>query len=439
MRLLKTTLLFALLFALVADGAAASPSAGLDPSFGNGGKVAVPATAGLYGYARIQGMAVGPEGRVYVLEESTVLAFETDGTPAAGFGVNGQVSVAPRGGEGSAAALAVDSMGRVLVAGSVGLGDQTREGHRISSAPIDAAYVIRLLPSGARDMSFGGSGEVQTAFGLPRPEASHGRKYAQASAIATSIIVDSQDRPVVGGGYAKSYAGCESAISPDPFVGRLTVDGTIDKTFAGGGYGLIGGHGEVSALALTPEGGPATLSYGVSCGARSEDQPSRFTAFAEDGEAAPTLDRRRPQFYMDREMAIDPEGRILVVQTPPPVGEGPASLVRLLPSGDIDRSFGKKGGVVLKGALSGGSVFTVDTQSRPILTTGEKELELRRLDENGAIDRGFGPGGRLFTHATYAQAITLDGEGRIYTAGVVGGTKRNADSGVQVVRFLPES
>lgn len=438
MRFLKAVLLASLLFALLVEGAAASTSAGLDPAFGNGGRITVPATAGLYGYAGIHGMAVGPEGRVYVLEESLVLAFEADGAPATGFGVNGQVAVAPSGGEGSAAALAVDSTGRVLVTGSVGLGDQTREGHQVSYAPIDAVYVIRLLPSGARDMSFGGSGEVQTAFGLPRPEARNGEKYEQTSAIATAIAVDSQDRPIIGGGYAKSYAGCESAISPDPFVGRLSVDGTVDKTFAGGGYGLIGGHGEVSALALTPEGGPAALSYGVSCGARSEDQPSRFTAFAADGSAAPTLDRRRPQFYMAREMAIDPKGRILVVRTPPPVGEGPGSLVRLRPDGDIDRSFGKKGGVVLKGAL-GASAFTVDAQSRPILAGGRKDLELRRLDANGALDRSFGPGGRLFTHSTYAEAMALDGQGRIYTAAVVGGTKRKPGLGIQVARFLPSS
>jgi uncharacterized delta-60 repeat protein len=436
MKLLKTVLLLAVVLALLADGAAASPSVGLDPSFGNGGKSTVSVDAARDGYPKTLEMALGPEGRVYVLDNSLLLAFEADGTPAAGFGANGQVAVASAG-EGEAKGLAVDSQGRVLVTGSVELGEQKLRGHRVSYARVYDAYVLRLLPNGERDVTFGNAGEVQTNFGLPRPTAGRRARYKRASALATSIVVDSTDRPIIGGGYVAAYEGCETIYSPDPFVGRLTVDGTVDTIFGGKGYGLVGGHGEVTALARTPEGGPATLSHGISCGARSEEEPSRFTAFNEGGEPSPGLDSLRPQFYMESEMAIDPVGRVLVVQTPPAIAEGQDTLDRLLPNGTLDPSFGKKGRVILNGPFRAVTAFTVDGQSRPILATARNGVELWRLDADGALDRSFGPGGRLYTHAPYARAVALDGDGRIYTVEEMGGTRRKPGERVQVARFLP--
>jgi hypothetical protein len=74
---------------------------------------------------------------------------------------------------------------------------------------------------------------------------------------------------------------------------------------------------------------------------------------------------------------------------------------------------------------------------RPILATTRNGIELRRLDADGTLDRSFGPGGRLYTHAPYARAIALDGEGRIYTVEEMEGTNRKAGERVQVARFLP--
>ena len=433
MQLLKKALLFAVLLALFAESASA---AGLDPSFGNGGKTTAAVHVGDGPFPRIQGMAISPDGRVYVLENSRLLAFEAGGTPAAGFGANGQVTVAPVEGNSEVKAMTVDSQGRVLVAGSVFLEDQMHNGHRVGYAPVYDAFLIRLLPNGERDMSFGDGGEVRTTFGVPRAATPRGPKYSKASAIATAIVVDSSDRPIVGGGYVKAYEGCESFFSPDPFVARLTVAGGPDTTFAGKGYALIGGHGEVSALARTPGDGAATLNNEISCGSRSEVEPSRFSALTATGGRAPSLDPQRRQFFMEPDMAIDPEGRVLVIETPPPVIEGRDALDRLLPSGNLDPSFGKKGRVVLKGVLRGVGDFTVDAQSRPILATDRSGLQLRRLDVDGALDGDFGPGGLLSARAAAPDAVALDGEGRIYTAGLVHNSRRTNYS-VQVARFLP--
>ena len=86
MNLLKAVLLSSLLFALLADGAAASPSVGPDPSFGNGGKATVAVDAARDGYSKTLEMVLGPKGRVYVLDNSLLLAFEGSGHCGVGRG-----------------------------------------------------------------------------------------------------------------------------------------------------------------------------------------------------------------------------------------------------------------------------------------------------------------------------------------------------------------
>ncbi len=441
MRILRrAVLLIPVLLALQAGTAAsaasaAGPSAGLDQSFGNGGRITVAvAVAGRHEIPKVRGMAIGPDGRTYVLANSVLLAFEADGKPAAGFGAGGRVRVQPVRSANEVEGLAVDSQGRVLVTGSVYRGHQP--GHAYNT--VYAAYVVRYLPDGNRDVTFGSGGEVQTTFGLPRPAAEPRGKRERASVTATSIVVDSMDRPIVGGGFVNTLADCGTPAT-DPFVGRLTAAGALDTTFAGKGYALAGGHGNVTALARTSEGGAATLSFGTSCGARTETEPSTLSAFTESGEPAPGVNSSAPLFYTGSSMAIDPQGRILVVRIPEPAAEGRAALVRLLPSGELDPSFGVNGEVVLKGPLRGLDAFTVDAESRPILALSARRIELRRLTANGAVDPLFGPGGRLFAGGGGTQAVQVDGQGRIYTAGAVKGAKLKTGVGVQLARFIPAS
>ena len=118
MRPLRALAVAPVLFALFAGSAAAAgTSAGLDPSFGNGGRITAAVAGARYGAASVQGMALSPDGRTYVLAHSVVLAFEADGQPAAGFGKGGRVKVEPAGAEG-VTGLAVDSQGLVSVVDS---------------------------------------------------------------------------------------------------------------------------------------------------------------------------------------------------------------------------------------------------------------------------------------------------------------------------------
>jgi uncharacterized delta-60 repeat protein len=386
-------------------------------------------------------MALAPGGRSYVLRSSLLLAFEGNGKPAADFGHHGRVRVAPTAGdgEGEPTALAVDSKGRVLVTGSTYVGNDNRIGPPVAEPngyhPVNEAFVIRLLPNGNRDVTFGSGGEVDTDFGLPRPTKEV--EYEKPSVRATSILVDSQDRPIVGGGYVTSFLCGLTGGAPAPFVGRLTTSGPVDMSFDGKGYTTIAQEGEVKALAETPAGGQATLSSGQSCGPRYEETPSIFSAFTEGGEASPELEPTRPSFLMAPEMAVDSKGRVLVIQHFGLFDEKPAVLVRLLPSGAVDTSFGHDGG-----APGIGGVFAVDSRNRPILASGFDKIELRRLRADGKVDKRFAPHGTVTAgrgKAGGVEAVALDGRGRIYTVRTVESPSLKTGHGIQITRFLPGS
>jgi uncharacterized delta-60 repeat protein len=406
---------------------AASSHGRLDRSFGHSGiaTVAAPKADDL-----IEGFTIAPGGRVYVLDGSLLLAFQSNGKVARNFGEDGQVTVAPAVGEGEPAGLAVDSLGRLLVTGSTYLQNQRAY----------TAYVIRLLPSGSRDVSFGSGGEVDTHFGLPAPAGHKG-----LSLEATSIIVDVQNRLVVAGSFGKAAESCGYTIGsgPDPFVGRLTASGAIDKTFAGVGHAVLKGPGGVTSLAQLPGGGAAVFTTPCSttpCSTTPCSTPPRFewrspyfSALTESGEASPFA-TERPLGFTYQAPAIDSNGRVLELESPPPAAEGADALARYLPSGDPDPGFGRRGRVVLRRGSRWASAFAVDAQDRPIIAVAARKIELRRFLPDGKIDMGFGPRGRLTAKSTAPSAIALDARGRIYTVSLA---RNQSQTTVRVVRFIP--
>ncbi len=131
-------------------------------SFGSAGVVELPSRI------RVKALAFAPGGDFVLLgnddaggnpESGVVLRFHADGKRDTGFGKNGRVDLRPGGREMRASALALDARGRILAAGTA---------HRRFA-------MVRLLPGGAPDPSFGSKGWV-----LP----SAGRAWALARGVA---------------------------------------------------------------------------------------------------------------------------------------------------------------------------------------------------------------------------------------------------------------
>lgn len=418
---LRTSLLLILLAlcAVAVPARAARPGGHLDRSFGQSGIARAVAPKADHG---IEGFTVGADGRVYVLDGSLLFAFQSDGKVAGEFGEDGRVEVAPAAGGGDPIGLAVDSQGRLLVAGSI-------QGQVQRYFPSYTTYVIRILPDGSRDRSFGSDGELDTDFDLPGAEV----ESESPSVSATSIVVDARDRPVIGGSYGETAEPCGVNIGggPAPFVARLTASGRIDKSFGNAGHMVLKGKGSVMSIAQIPAGGLAVFSRPCVTPPRVETQSPHFIDLTEDGNVnSPAVEGGLPFTWVSP--TIDPSGRIVELESPPPaaVEYEPDALVRLLPNGNPDPGFGGRGKVVLRSPREV-TAFAVDAEGRPIVASGEG---LRRFLLDGKPDLGFGPDGRLTAKVGAPSAIAFGAGGRIYTAGVARNKSRTI---LKIARFTP--
>lgn len=78
------------------------------------------------------------------------------------------------------------------------------------------AFVIRYLPTGALDPSFGSGGEIVTTFGAPRPLGTKAKpgEYERPVVRATQIAVDADGRPLIAGNYSERVEGCVASETP---------------------------------------------------------------------------------------------------------------------------------------------------------------------------------------------------------------------------------
>lgn len=410
-RLVKIRTVTAFVLVLLAAGAGTASAHGrLDRGFGNAGFARVAAPTAEY---LLDGFAVAPGGQTYVLDGSSLIGFDDGGNLDGGFGQDGRVSVTPAIGDGMPEGLAVDSQGRLLVTGST----------QMPGRKARIAYVIRLLPDGSRDTTFGSDGEVDTDFGLP----ASGQDGLSVNAF--SILVGTRDRPIIGGSFGTEgegeSCGYRIGVGPDPFVARLTDAGALDPSFAGSGNLVLPGPGGLGSIQQTPDGGLAAFSYPCPTPPRFESRSPLVRLFTEAGEPSPD-GPGPPLDFSYLSPVVDPKGRFVELESPPPAAEGPSALTRFLPTGRSDPHFGRDGRTFVRD-LSGATAFAVDAESRPIIAV---DGGLRRYRQDGKPDMRFGRRGVVAAKIGGPRVIAFDARGRIYT---LSGTRGI----VEVARFLP--
>jgi uncharacterized delta-60 repeat protein len=156
-------------------------------------------------------------GNINVLEQNWgwgVARFNPNGSVDKSFDKDGWLTTTVVANERAyVAAVAVQSDGRIVAAGDVLMGAPTYS---------DAA-VVRYLPSGALDTSFGGTGKVTVDFS---PEFGGD---TQSSDDVSDVALQADGRVVFVG---QCYDAGPSTVG---LIGRLNPDGTLDNTFGGDG------------------------------------------------------------------------------------------------------------------------------------------------------------------------------------------------------------
>ncbi|HKZ13156.1 MAG TPA: hypothetical protein VJL81_04845 [Solirubrobacterales bacterium] len=454
MKLLKAILLVPVLLALLAGTALAKIApqhSGVDPSFGRGGTIAVSVPKG-FGEGPLQ-MATAPSGKSYVLDGSLLYAFGANGLPDHGFGDNGHVQVAAAAGETTEVnGLAVDAQGRILASGSVNPTPGVPSayvppqplGYLYLPAPSNA-FVIRLLPNGERDPTFGGSGEIDVTVTPAASRSPYTTLHTNTPIVrGDRLAIVGGEQPILGGSYYyHGYICYGGAIEALAFVAPIDPAGPAVQNLAPTTYTEVPQSG-ISDFATMPGGNLAAVSNSSNgCPPRGAPWTTTLSALTYSGSPVPALDPGRPRLVLSS-LVVDAMGRFLGLEMPTESSTTQGwKLDRLLPNGVFDTAFGSNGGVPLKkfGEESVGALV-LGAKERPVIAGGDTKFRLVRLGTKGKIDHSFGDHGWVevgFGPGTKASpaAMTIDAKGRLLVAGRMTSSALKSGEGIGLSRIQP--
>ncbi|HEX8752860.1 MAG TPA: Ig-like domain-containing protein [Solirubrobacterales bacterium] len=410
----RLTAICAVTAALVASASPALARADgqLDPSFGSGGVALAPAGGGVDDIAT--GVTVDPAGGIvaagweneggghYLFTVTRLLA---DGAVDSSFGTSGATTAAVgTSNEDMASGVAIDSLGRIVLAGSARTASHEKN-----------FGLARFTPTGQLDSSFNGFGVKYTEIGA-------------ASSVGSAVAVDSQNRILVAG---SSFGGGNELFT----IARYLPNGELDSTFGTGGIVAtpLVGNDVPEAMALDSQG--RIILAGKAIAGGDDFLVARYLPNGEldhsFGQGTGYV-RTAPGTSDDTAygVAVDPQGRVVVAGLSSVNGTEELSAARYQPDGSLDPSFGT-GGVTIAPVGPGLEVsgLALDAQGRPLIAGRvevgpHRDFLLVRLQENGSIDPTFGAGGIVVTPvgtgSSGAEALTIDPAGRIVLAGWAG-------------------
>jgi uncharacterized delta-60 repeat protein len=319
------------------------PNGHLDRSFSGDGKVTTQVST-LHRDARSEAYAgaIDSHGRIVAagvaftklyLQRIALARYKPNGHLDKSFGKGGEVRARFTKFDAGARAVAIDSRGRIVVAGF---------------GPGNSWGLARFKPNGKLDRSFGENGTLITPF----------TDYDEAESIA----IDSQGR-IVAGGYAKRDLG----------LARYEPNGHLDPSFGDGGMVRTNFPGLASAdsIAIDPQGRIVAAVDSREPGnvrrfavARYSEDGSLDGSFGDGGEVTTDFGGRS----VAQDVAIDGRGRIVVAGRSASSGHRKFAIARYLPDGNLDPAFSHDGKVITTfgsgKAVQGANGVTIDHNGR---------------------------------------------------------------------------
>ena len=343
--------------------------------------------------------------RRYSRWEFALARYRPDGRLLAGFGKGGLVLTQMGRGTNGVYAVAEQPGGNLVAVGGA------------YTAPNQSGFgVVRYTPRGRLDLTFGSRGKVITTFARPG-----GGRLAYGS--ADDVALQPDGRIVAAGNVTNVVDESKSVLV------RYTTRGALDTSFGTGGKTLS--TAAVGAVALQPDGKIVIAGSGAT---PSERLPhflvARLTrrgridrSFGSGGSVVTTLG----DFGPGSDVAIQPDGRIVLVGRVAVRGRYQLGLVRYLPSGRSDSSFGANGTVVTNFAVYDSPALALQPDGKIVAACGlssPNRFGVARYTADGKLDPTFGEGGRVrtrFPERSVARDVAITPDGKILVAGSTGG------------------
>jgi uncharacterized delta-60 repeat protein len=371
---------------------AASP---LDPSFGKRGVTVTHGLleAGAFALARDDRGRLIAAGTTF-FEQPALARYRANGMSDLSFGKEGITSSLEGQGVSS---VVIQPDGKILVGGGE-----------------DHFALTRYKENGKLDPSFGKRGKVITQTGVE-------------SSDALALALQPNGR-ILAGGYGvnlhERWTGLLIAYKPN---------GAIDRGFGRNGMVKFKAPGkraaEISGVEVLPSG--KILLAGDLGGrillARLLPNGKFDPGFGDDGRVLLDPSGRCDCAYAAA-LAVAPRGKALVAGYQLGPRSERALLLRTLPSGRLDPSFGKDGLVrTLRGSRLIFNGLTLARHGKILTTgfynssrTGEAQVAVLRYRRNGELDRSFARAGfftRDFGHESIGYAALTQPDGRVVVAG----------------------
>ena len=434
-----TRILWFLLMVLAAQQSLSAAAPGdLDPTFGTGGKTLTNIGAGAVAG---RGMVVQPDGKIVVVgatdlnnpgSDFVVTRYNANGMLDTTFDGDGKVTTDFNNKSDAAFAVALQSDGRIVVAGVSGT----------NSTDKDFA-IARYNADGSLDSSFDGDGRAVTDFGNLNDEA-----FAVAIAPTGKIVV----------------AGTTSSRNSDFAVARYLANGSLDATFGSGGLVTTDAFC-IGVCSNTIDRGRGVAIYPdgrivVAGDAGTVGNPQLRFAIArylDSGVLDPSINfgdgkavlstSGGSSLAMATAMALLPDGKIVVVGGSSQSGNQRTSglaAVRFDTNGAGDFSFNGINVTSLgNGAISYQLNSVAIQPDGKIVAAGNfgSRFLVSRFSPNGGTDIFFGSNGTVMTEMNPAAssggafAVALQADGKIVAAG----HQQSASGGeIAVARYTPE-
>ena len=318
--------------------------------------------------------------------------------------------------------IAIQPDGKIVVGGTATLSGK------------DYFTLIRYNLDGSLDNTFGSAGKVLTLI--------------KDKSTISSIAIQPDGKIVAGG---KAYNNDINILSDSGYViARFRANGNIDSLFGLNGITTVkmpDGMGELKKLIIKPDG--KILTAGTFFTGTFENIPvlvqlnsngSLDSTFGANGKVVGYIE----DIELFTDMALAKDGKILVTGQTKNWGYiGDFNLLRFLPNGVRDNSFGQNG--IVRTDLNDNRLNENKTETPQGLivlpdssivvtgynTTRPATFTIVKYRTNGSLDNSFGSGGKVITPVdtlyAYAKDILADQAGNLFVTGHVSRGGNNLD------------